>query len=143
MLLVDDDDSLLTTTAALLEDDFEVVTARSGAEALERLLQHGVDVICTDLQMPEMDGLELLHRAAALRPDVAGVLVTGHRDYLKNPRANAVSCAVLLKPYQVDELVDGVRRAAQHTRLKRSFGRKTGSADEPPSGARRRPGGEP
>jgi signal transduction histidine kinase len=59
-LLVDDlEDNLLALSALLRRDDVEVLTARSGAEALELLLVHEVALALLDVQMPKMDGFEL------------------------------------------------------------------------------------
>lgn len=137
VLLVDDDESLLVTTAALLEDDYEVMMARSAEEALSCLATRYVDVLCADLQMPGIDGLELLQRATRLYPDVACLLVTGHHAYLNDARVHGVNCGVILKPYEPAELLDGVRRAAQHTRIKRSLGRRP-QGDEPVSSGLRK-----
>ena len=59
-LLVDDlEENLLALSAVLRRDDVDVLTARSGAEALELLLVHDVALALLDVQMPEMDGFEL------------------------------------------------------------------------------------
>ena len=59
-LLVDDlDDNLLALSALLRRDDVEILTARSGNEALELLLAHDVALAFLDVQMPDMDGFEL------------------------------------------------------------------------------------
>ena len=59
-LLVDDlEENLLALSAVLRRDDVEILTARSGAEALELLLAHDVALALVDVQMPEMDGFEL------------------------------------------------------------------------------------
>jgi two-component system sensor histidine kinase/response regulator len=59
-LLVDDlEENLLALSALLRRDDVEVLTARSGPEALELLLVHDVALAFLDVQMPEMDGFEL------------------------------------------------------------------------------------
>src|SRR5580700_9904742 len=59
-LLVDDlEENLLALSALLKRDDVEVLTARSGAEALELLLVHEVALALLDVQMPKMDGFEL------------------------------------------------------------------------------------
>jgi signal transduction histidine kinase len=59
-LLVDDlEENLLALSALLRADDVEVLTARSGAEALELLLLHDVALAFVDVQMPGMDGFEL------------------------------------------------------------------------------------
>jgi two-component system sensor histidine kinase/response regulator len=59
-LLVDDlEENLLALSALLESDDVQVLTARSGAEALELLLIHDVALALLDVQMPDMDGFEL------------------------------------------------------------------------------------
>lgn len=59
-LLVDDlEENLLALSAVLRRDDVEILTARSGAEALELLLTNDVALALLDVQMPEMDGFEL------------------------------------------------------------------------------------
>jgi two-component system sensor histidine kinase/response regulator len=59
-LLVDDlEENLLALSAVLRRDDVEILTARSGPEALEILLAHDVALALVDVQMPEMDGFEL------------------------------------------------------------------------------------
>jgi signal transduction histidine kinase len=59
-LLVDDlEENLLTLSALLARSDVEVLTARSGTEALELLLVHDVALAFLDVQMPDMDGFEL------------------------------------------------------------------------------------
>jgi CheY-like chemotaxis protein len=60
ILLVDDDPGKLLSYEAILSDLGEhLITARSGREALQRLLDHEIDVILLDVQMPEMDGFAL------------------------------------------------------------------------------------
>jgi signal transduction histidine kinase len=59
-LLVDDlEENLLALSALLAADDVQVLTARSGSEALELLLAHEVALAILDVQMPDMDGFEL------------------------------------------------------------------------------------
>ena len=59
-LIVDDlEENLLVLKALLRRDDVELLTARSGVEALDLLLSHDVALALVDVQMPEMDGFEL------------------------------------------------------------------------------------
>src|SRR5690606_24751607 len=83
-LLVDDlEDNLLALSALLRELDVQILTARSGAEALEMLLEHDVALALLDVQMPEMDGFELaeLMRGSERTRHVPIIFVTaGVRD---------------------------------------------------------------
>ncbi|MET0552621.1 MAG: hybrid sensor histidine kinase/response regulator [Vicinamibacteria bacterium] len=83
-LLVDDrEENLIALGALLRRDDVELLTARSGAEALDLLLAHEVALAFLDVQMPEMDGFELaeLMRGSERTRHVPIIFVTaGPRD---------------------------------------------------------------
>jgi two-component system, sensor histidine kinase and response regulator len=83
-LLVDDlEENLLALAALLRRQDVEVLTARSGSEALELLLVHDVALAFLDVQMPDMDGFELaeLMRGSERTRQVPIIFVTaGARD---------------------------------------------------------------
>ncbi|MEC5388227.1 hybrid sensor histidine kinase/response regulator [Uliginosibacterium sp. H3] len=86
-LLVDDlEENLLALSALLKRDDVELLTARSGFEALELLLVHDVALAFLDVQMPDMDGFELaeLIRGSERTRHVPLIFVTaGTRDQLR------------------------------------------------------------
>ena len=67
ILSVDDEQAILDSIRLELEDDFDVVTATSGAEALDLLAHRHVDVVLLDLRMPDMDGAEVLRRLGSAR----------------------------------------------------------------------------
>ena len=78
-LLVDDlEENLLALSALLRRDDVEVLSARSGSEALELLLVHDVALALLDVQMPRMDGFELaeLMRGSVRTREVPIIFVT-------------------------------------------------------------------
>src|SRR3569833_2625323 len=83
-LLVDDlEENLLALSALLQRPDLEILTARSGREALELLLVHDVALSLLDVHMPEMDGFELaeLMRGSERTRNVPIIFVTaGARD---------------------------------------------------------------
>jgi DNA-binding NtrC family response regulator len=79
VLLVDDDVDLVESMArGLRHANYRVLVAHGGPEALETLAAEAVDVLVTDLEMPGMDGLELLDRSRDLRPDAVRIVLTGH-----------------------------------------------------------------
>ncbi len=114
VIVAEDQGMVLGALAALLEteSDIEVVaTARNGAEAISLTRQHCPDVLLTDIEMPEMTGLEV---AAALKREGAAtrvVIVTtfARSGYLRRALEAGVS-GYLLKDSPSDILANAVRR---------------------------------
>ena len=81
ILLVDDEEKLLSALRRCLSEDFNILTATSGSQALE-LIDHDTDVavIVADMQMPEMDGIELLKRVKIKAPAIRRLMLTGNAD---------------------------------------------------------------
>jgi DNA-binding NtrC family response regulator len=131
ILVVDDEPNMLRSLSILLgEDDREVLTARSGAEALAHLDQDVHVVIC-DLSMPGMDGLEVLHRVRARQPETKFILMTAYstvQSAVEAMRGGAFE--YLVKPFSDDELIAAVQAALQQARPSRRAlelrGRETG-----------------
>jgi formate dehydrogenase gamma subunit len=78
VLVIDDDPKVLSRVQEVLARAGCLVdTAPSGAEGLTRLARQDYDLVFTDLMMPEMDGLEVVEQALALRPETAVLMITG------------------------------------------------------------------
>jgi response regulator RpfG family c-di-GMP phosphodiesterase len=69
VLVVDDKQNMVRLMAKVLREDARVRTASRGAEALRILEEEPIDVVLSDLRMPDMDGIEVLKRCRALRPE--------------------------------------------------------------------------
>jgi len=81
LLLVDDEINILSSLKRLLRPlGHQIVTATSGAEGLEILAKQPVDLIISDMRMPEMDGAQFLKKATAGWPSSIRVLLTGYSD---------------------------------------------------------------
>ncbi|HTU22485.1 MAG TPA: response regulator [Gemmataceae bacterium] len=113
ILLVDDEPEILFSLRGLLRRDFEIHTAESGTEAMDVLKQHAIHVIMTDQRMPDMTGVQLLHRVAGEYPQAIRIVFTGYADI------KAVIDAVneghiyryITKPWDPDELLGVLRQA--------------------------------
>jgi DNA-binding NtrC family response regulator len=79
IVCVDDDPAILTLSARALQD-YDVRTTELASQALLWLAQDEVAVICSDYEMPEMTGAELLGRAKHVSPETVRILLTGKRE---------------------------------------------------------------
>ncbi len=120
LLLIDDDaDARDVVSATLMNRGFEVVCAKTGGEALDRLERERelIDVVMSDLNMPGMSGLELCRRVKHGWPDLPVILVTAFRsDQTAVTATQAGAYAVVSKPLRLPELLLTLTRAlAQRT----------------------------
>ena len=77
-VLVVDDDPAICSLLKMSLSSFEVMTAENGKEALELLQSQTVDLVVTDIKMPEMDGFTLLTHLRTLRPELPVVATSGY-----------------------------------------------------------------
>lgn len=118
-LVVDDQPTLLSALLGSLRAlGHQCIEASSGRQALALLESTDIDVVISDVRMPEMDGVELLERVRRAYPDVAVIMVTGMADV-----ETAVGCLrrgaydYIVKPFQLDEIHARVLQAAEKRRL--------------------------
>jgi C4-dicarboxylate-specific signal transduction histidine kinase len=79
LVIVDDEPSILSLLVSIFKDSgFDVVGYKDGRSALAGMEAHGVDVLLTDKNLPDVGGLELLERAHAIQPDAEVILITGY-----------------------------------------------------------------
>src|SRR2546429_8332686 len=78
--MVDDERDILRAFTFNYGDDFEVLTAGSGAQGLSLLETHEPAVIVADQRMPAMSGTEFLERSMAVRPHAVRIILTGYTD---------------------------------------------------------------
>lgn len=112
VLVVDDEPDILESLKLVLEDalDVEVVTAPSGAAALEILAREQVDLIISDYRMPGMTGLDLLREARRVAPRTPRMLLTAYPDLdlaLQAINREGVENFVV-KPFDPDEVIENV-----------------------------------
>ena len=116
VLVVDDDARVRTTARALLEAaGFKVVEAESGGAALRVLSSEDVEVVLTDIFMPDTDGIELIHALRRQSPDLPIVAMSGGgyddgKDVLSVARLFGAA-GIVQKPLTQRKLVGAIRRA--------------------------------
>jgi HD-like signal output (HDOD) protein len=112
LLLVDDDPAILSTFARTLRIHAKLApeTANSGTEALRRLAGEPFDAIVSDVQMPGMNGYELLLEVRRLHPEVIRVISSAT---VCTPEGLTLVHQYWVKPWSAHALVEGLRRTAR------------------------------
>ncbi len=116
LLVVDDDRATLNLCRAGLKGlvGFKFLMAHDGHEALEVMRQEPIHVLVTDLNMPVMDGFNLIAKVVRMYPQIPIIVLTGlsESQHLNTPlQMGAIS--ILSKPPRLTILMDAIRTAAQ------------------------------
>lgn len=113
VLFVEDESELRNTYGRYFASRYEMAFAATGAEALPQVAAFRPDVVVLDLRLPDTDGIDLLRRIRAARPDVPVVITTAYAS--AQPMVDMLGMAhsgYLLKPFGLDELGARIDAAA-------------------------------
>ena len=113
ILVVDDEKNYLLVLSAVLEDEgYEVLTALGGQEALEIQKESDLDLILTDMKMPNMDGIDLLENIKSMDPDLPVIMMTAYGTVDKAVEAMQKGAySYILKPFDNERLTIYVKKA--------------------------------
>jgi two-component system, NtrC family, sensor kinase len=123
ILLVDDEPNNLLVLRGFLDDEerWVIHEAATGEQALAIAEKTPLDVVVSDHRMPGMSGVDLLEKLRRLRPDVAGIVLTGYADM------NALEAAInranafrfLRKPWEPADILEAIDQACAHVSQRR------------------------
>jgi two-component system cell cycle response regulator CpdR len=113
ILVVDDDDSLRGFVAkALSKEGFDVIEAEDGSVAWDQLQSSDdIDLLLTDIVMPNMDGVELSTKAICANPDIKVMFMTGFTG-MASQLDNKTT--VIAKPFHLNDIVAQVQRTLEN-----------------------------
>jgi FixJ family two-component response regulator len=116
--VVDDDRSVLRSLEYLLESaDYSVRLFDSGAAFLRSACLAGIDCLISDVDMPGIEGFELLRQVQAARPGLPVILITGYPKTLERlPALDGWATRVFTKPFQGPQLLAAVAESIRHFR---------------------------
>lgn len=115
ILVVDDSLSVRRQLDASLSGaGYDVIEASNGLEALEEInADHGLSLVITDINMPWMNGLELLERIQPhIHDGLPVVLLTAESSFLRRGKALGAKTWII-KPFKEDQLIEAVNRLIQ------------------------------
>jgi len=121
ILIVDDEDSIRELLGEFLSEHYsEVQLACDGREAVAILEEHPVDIVMTDLVMPEISGLDLMKRVQDQNKDTVVIVMTGYASVKSAVEAMRLGAFdYLIKPFNLSESLMTLERASELIDLKR------------------------
>jgi len=122
ILIVDDELNMrLVLSAMLKKEGFEISSASNGREALQILQTNNIDVVITDLKMPDIDGMELLTVISDRYPEIPVIMITAHGTIATAVEAlKKGAFDYITKPFDLDDLKNIISKAVKTRALKES-----------------------
>lgn len=113
ILIVDDEQSILNSLTHVFRKTYDVHVANSAEDALTLLQDQEVEVIISDMRMPNMNGAEFLIQTKCLYPNVESILLTGYSDVssIRSAIFDGEVFGYLTKPWDKEELRELVAKA--------------------------------
>jgi CheY-like chemotaxis protein len=112
VLIVDDDTTMIQNLKEGLiryDDSLMVLTAEDGLEAADRLKEHAVSIVVTDLRMPRMDGFSLLTHIMAYYPEIPVIIITGFSTQaLEQAALEGGAVGYISKPFVINDLAEKI-----------------------------------
>ena len=125
IMVLDDDEQIRQSLLKLLQkEDYEVVLAAEGIEALDKLERQRVDLLLLDLNLPNKSGWDVFERITSTTPLLPIIIITGREKQTELAVAAGVG-ALMQKPLDVSLLLKTISELLQEppeTRLKRLVG---------------------
>ena len=107
LLYVEDNEDARESTLGILEEFFKnIVVAIDGKDGLEKFKSHKIDLVITDINMPKMNGLDMLHEILAINPDMSTIVLSAYNeaDFFMDSIKMGVE-GYLLKPIDFEQFL--------------------------------------
>gem|GEM_PF-1084596 len=119
IMIVDDEESHLISMEFLLSEDYHIITAKDGQEALDMIMgmenPESISLIISDQRMPRLTGIELFEKLLPILPKTIRMILTAFDD--KNVMIDAINKAkidkFILKPFEPEDLKSSLKRAVE------------------------------
>ena len=121
VLIIDDEDIVrVSCQRILVPEGYEVRSTNSAAEGLGLLAHEPVDVVLTDLKMPDIDGMQVLEKIKEKWPDIEVIMITGYQTITTAVEAIKLGAFDYIeKPFTPGAIVEAIDKAISHRQKKR------------------------
>ena len=110
ILVADDQYHMRKIMGIILGNEYDLIFAENGVEALEKIRTQEVDLVVTDFRMPYMNGLELIRAIQQEKPELTFILMSAYWNDLLREREQVGTLYVVQKPFQVSAVVRIIRK---------------------------------
>ncbi|MGX1023969.1 sigma-54-dependent transcriptional regulator [Psychroflexus sp. MBR-150] len=121
LLIVEDEEAIRRVLVKILKENdsnYQIEVASNGVEAIELIKNNDFDLVLCDIKMPKMDGIEVLEKTKAEKPELPIVMISGHGDLetaVETMRKGAFD--YISKPPDLNRLLQTVKIALDHNKL--------------------------
>ena len=120
VLVVDDENGIRESFKMILKDQYLVLLAETGEEALTLFKNNPVDLILLDILLPDINGIDLLERFKGMDPNTEIIMVTGVKEIQTAVKAiKSGAYEYIIKPFNVEDIVNVIERALEKNNLVR------------------------
>lgn len=130
ILIIEDEDSIRRVLIKIIKNEdatYEVDEAADGVEGFDKLVDSDYDLVLCDIKMPKMDGVEVLEKVQAFKPDIPFIMISGHGELETAVQAMRLGAFdYISKPPDLNRLLNAIRNAldkkklvVENTRLKK------------------------
>jgi YesN/AraC family two-component response regulator len=115
VLYVDDEFINLNLFEISFRKDFKIFKTVSAKEAIDIYKENDIDVVITDLKMPEMDGVEFIREIKRITPEQNCILLTAYYEphLIRDPEVKSIVYRYIVKPFKKNDLREVIEAAKQ------------------------------
>ncbi|MDX8045673.1 response regulator transcription factor [Gracilibacillus sp. S3-1-1] len=115
LLIVDDEQQMRMMLSLYLRNDFHLLEAKNGTEAVQLFKQHDIDLVLLDIMMPDVDGLDTCKRMKQINPDIPVILLTALNETSQKVRGLTIGADdYIVKPFEPEELIARIHVQMRH-----------------------------
>ena len=123
ILVVDDDKSVIDSFDVMLSDNYNIVSANTGEDALDLIQEQSVDLILLDIRLPGIDGMEVLKQIKELDPQIEIIMITAVKTVKNAVQAIKLgACDYIVKPFDIHEVKHVISKTLRKRQLEREVG---------------------